>query len=61
VCVVGGILFVESIGFEGERVRLEIRVKRREFVLALLIFHPIVIKPDLRLIRPKSRVPGYTS
>jgi len=61
VCVVGGILFVESIGFEGERVRLEIRVKRREFVLALLIFHPIVIKPDLWLIRPKSRVPGYMS
>jgi hypothetical protein len=27
----------------------------------LLAFHPIVIKPDLRLIRPKSRVPGYTS
>jgi len=61
VCIVGGILFVESTGFEGERVTLEIRVKRREFVLALLAFHPIVIKPDLRLIRPKSRVPGYTS
>jgi len=60
VCIPGGILFVESTGFEGEKVRLEIRVKRREFVLALLAFHPIVIKPEMRLIRPRSRVPGYT-